>query len=902
MKNWFDIAVPHEDIRQGDFDEAVFAADLGDVVAGRGAVDYKDPYTFYKKTYLTYGLENLLGQVHKKLTTGQGPSVLELQTPFGGGKTHALVLTYHYLENGQRIENLLPDDVSLVEAGISAIVGTQLNPSEGVTSDDLTRRTLWGEMAYQLGGRDAYRAIERNDTDRISPGKADLRALLKAHQPFVLLFDEILEYVVRARGVSVGDTSLAAQTLAFFQELTEAVASLDRGLMIVTLPSSELEDFGDAEQRNLAQLEKIFQRIETIVTPVQGEEVYSIIRRRLFEPIADEAAVREIADTYVQKYQRHKDELPPKARDIDYRRKLELAYPFHPDVIDILYEKWGTFSTFQRTRGVLRLLANVIEDLYQREQNLDLILPGDVNLGRPEVRQEFISHIGPEYESIIGSDIAGVEAKAQNLDHANRDWKHLAERISTAVFLHSFSADDADRGISLPYIKLAVIRPRTIPSLVTEVLQKLANEELWYLHPRGERYYFSNIPNLIRMIRDKKELTDPRHVRSELERRIRRELGTRFRCYLWPASSEALPDNRELKLAVLDPQATPSLQTLVSWIDRRGESFRVYKNTLFFAIPDAGRHARFEDEIREYLALHEIQEEIERDERAGMHEKRAEVDRRIRDLEDEFPIRVRELYRTAAAPMVGGDLERIDLGQPTVGRENLDSWYWQELTEESRSKIMVRPPSARMLSAKFLSNSDTVSLDVLLEQFYKDPGLQVPGDPTVLAQAISQAVQDGTLGLGSGSADDIAPTSVKFNESILPSAIQFHEDVFLLTPERAKALKQDATVVEPEPPQPGPGPEPKPGPEPRPGPPPPPQPDERVKRLTLRASGISSGRLADLSRGVFLPLSREIGEFTFTIEVDVSSADGISKRVIEQQVLETLRQLGAQFDTNLDEL
>ncbi|MFQ5593407.1 MAG: hypothetical protein ACE5HA_04595, partial [Anaerolineae bacterium] len=153
MKNWFDIAVPHEDIRKGDFDEAVFAADLGDVVAGRAAADYNNPYTFYKKTYLTYGLENLLQQVHKKLTTGQGPSVLELQTPFGGGKTHALVLVYHYLANGQRIENLLPDDVSLVEADVSAIVGTQINPSKGVTSDGLTRRTYGARWPFSLAGR-----------------------------------------------------------------------------------------------------------------------------------------------------------------------------------------------------------------------------------------------------------------------------------------------------------------------------------------------------------------------------------------------------------------------------------------------------------------------------------------------------------------------------------------------------------------------------------------------------------------------------------------------------------------------------------------------------------------------------------------------------------------------------
>ncbi|MFQ5793903.1 MAG: DUF499 domain-containing protein [Candidatus Bipolaricaulia bacterium] len=523
MKNWFDIAIPHEDIRSGGFDEAVFAADLGDVVAGRAAPDYNDPYTFFKKTYLTYGLQSLLRQVHEKLTSSRGPSVVELQTPFGGGK-------------------------------------------------------------------EAYQTIEQNDQNRIAPGKENLRALLEEHQPFVLLFDEILEYVVRSHGISVGDSSLASQTLAFFQELTEAVASLERGLMIVTLPSSELEDFGDTQQRNLAQLEKIFGRLESIETPVQGEEVYSIIRRRLFEPIVDETAMREVVDAYIQKYQQHKDELPPKAREADYRRKLELAYPFHSDVIDILYEKWGTFSSFQRTRGVLRFLANVIEDLYQREQNLDLILPGDLNLGRPSIRQEFINHIGPEYESIIGSDIAGVEAKSQALDRENRGWKHLAERIATAVFVHSFAADEAEEGTSLPYIKLAVLRPETIPSLVTEVLQKQANE-LWYLNTKGDRYYLSSVPNLNRMVIDKKQLVSAASVRSELERRVKRELGTKLRCYLWPQASDALPDNRELKLAVLDPESSPDLSELKHWVERR-----------------------------------------------------------IRDLDEAFPQRMRELYRTLAVP------------------------------------------------------------------------------------------------------------------------------------------------------------------------------------------------------------------------------------------------------------
>lgn len=890
MKNWFDIIRPHEDIRKGDFDEAVFAADLGDVVAERAAHDYNDPYTFYKKTYITDGLERLLHQVHDKLSAGKGASVLELKTPFGGGKTHALVLVYHYLVNAQRIKELLPEGLGLISPAYSAIVGTQLNPSEGEKSDGVHRRTIWGEMAYQLGGTDAFSELEGNDKKRVAPGKAALLKLLEPRQPFVLLFDEILEYVVKARGVDYADTSLGAQTLAFFNELTEVVASLERGLMLVTLPSSLLEDFGDTHQHNLAQLDKIFGRLESIVTPVHGEEVYSIIRRRLFEDMDKDAEMREVVDGYIRRYQELKDELPDKAKGADYREKLERSYPFHPDLIDILYEKWGTFSTFQRTRGVLRLLANVVEDLYAQETNLDLILPGDVNLDHPSVRHEFLKHIGPEYEGIIGSDIAGVEAKSQALDRANRDWKHLAERNTTAIFLHSFSPDEGEKGVRLPYIKLAVLRPETESSLITEVLLKQTNE-LWYLNSRGDRYYFSNVPNLNRMILDKKELV-ANGAPGELRRRVQAELGTRMRCFLWPIGSEEIPDNRDIKLVVLDPRRSWDLHDLEKWVDRKGDNFRVNKNTLFFAIADTGRYARFEDQIKEYLALEEILEEIQNDERPGMVEKVGEVKHRIKDLQDIFPLRVREVYRTAAVPMAGGNLERVDLGQPAVGKENLDSWYWNELSEDARQKIMTLAPSARLLQAKFLAEVEMVNLDVLLEQFYKNPGLQVPASPEVIASAVARAVDEGSLGIGSGDRGDINPQSVRFEEFITPEAVHFGEDQFLLSAQVARQLKGQASVPKPPPP-----PIPPPGPGPvGPGPGRPSQSDEIVKQVEIHATKIRSSRIADLHRGVLQPLNKAFGDFEFGIEISLQSSEGISKRVLEQQVYETLRQLGAEFD------
>ncbi|WP_263789501.1 ATP-binding protein [Salinibacter sp.] len=913
MPNWYNVATPHADIRNGDFDESVFAAKLGDVVDGVAPPDYNDPYVFYKKTYLTAGLEKLLLRVYKKLDQGRGPGVVQLQTPFGGGKTHALILTYHYLSNGERVEELLPEDVGLLSPNISAIVGTDANPSEGFRDGDVHRQTLWGEIAYQLGGEQAYAKIRGNDEDRISPGRKDIRDLLQDLQPFTILLDEVLEYIVRAKGIEVGDTTLGAETLSFCQELTEAVSGIENGLLLATLPSSEQEDFGDVKAGNLAKLEKIFKRLEAIYTPVKGEEVYSIIRRRLFEE-PEEAEVRSIVDDYVQKYQEHEKNLPGKATSADFREKMELAYPFHPEVIDILYEKWSTFASFQRTRGALRLLARVAEDLYNREKSIDLILPGDINLEEPPIRQEFLSHIGNEYEGVIASDVAGSNAKSMRLDQENKSWNHLAQRNAASIFLHSFAADEGERGIDLPFVKLDVARPDTTFPLITEVLNE-QEQELWYLNTRnGQEYYFSNVPNLNRMVVDKKGQIQSSDVRSKLESLIRGELGTRMRTYLWPSSGDKLPDNEELKLAVLDPSENYTEQELRRWVNRSGESYRSYKNTIFFAQADEDRYGRIQDDIKDFLALQDILNGIRQGKHSGLEEKENEVQRRLENIKGEFSQKIRDLYHLALVPVMNGDsLEEIDFGQSATGRENLDSWFRKKLASTKHSKILERPPSANLINKKFLVNSDTIELQAILDQFYKDPNLPALDQADLIAETVANGVQDGSFGLARREDGELKPTSVCINEPLTPSQVNFREEGWVLvTDEKAAELQSQ---VQPEPAgdeaeeedsQPT-GSTPS-GVGTSDGSPSPssggtsggsssgsPKEEEEslIHRFSLRASDIPTRKLTDLNRGVLMPITRDVGEFTFTIEFEVESGDGISERKIEQQVMETLRQLGA---------
>lgn len=884
MENWFDIVEPHSDIIEGDFDESVFAAKLDAVVSGEAPPDYSDPYVFFRKTYFTRGITSLLRKVHRKLTEGKGSGVIEIKTPFGGGKTHALISIYHYIKNGDKVKSLLPEGLSSVDAGIAVIVGLALNPLEGRKVDSLEIKTLWGEIAYQLAGREGYSQFEKNDKEMIAPGKEKLINFLKEQQPFILLFDEILEYIVRAKGVHYRDTNLATQTYAFLQELTEAVSSLERGMMIVTLPSSVIEDPSEKPGEALRRLEKIFGRVESIETPVKDEEIYSIITRRLFQRTIDEGKKQKVIHEYFSLYQQNKDELPQKVRDPGFKKKMELSYPFHPDVIDILNEKWGTFTSFQRTRGVLRLLANVVEDLYRREKNIDIILPSDINLDNPAIRMEFLSHIGSEYEGVIASDIAGHDAKAQAMDTENKSWKHLAERISTAIFFHSFSAKGSEEGIDLPYIKLATLHLDTLPSMVTEVLHKLSST-LWYLNEKNGRYYFSKIPNLNRMILDKKELFNDSY-QEELKEIVKREAGKAFNVYIWPRSSMDIPDNKEIKLVIMHPDFKEG--DVDSWIEKKGDNFRIYKNTLIFAFSDPSAFATLREDIKTYLALKEIKKEIESGKNEPLKEKLPEVRERIKRIERDFSYHLRRVYHILR---VGDDV--IDLGQPSVGKETLSGWYKSELEYRDR---LVKSLHYRVIINKFMKE-DKVLTKALLEQFYKDKSLVMLSSEEVLKQAIRQGVADGAFCLAVVEDGEIIEDTFKFNTSISLGEITFDKNEYIIPKDEClkfqQKLKEEETEIA--------------------------QPYEekssqktgrigvfreeesettveveKYRRVFLRIEGIPPSKIADLNRGVFMPISQEVGEFKLKIEIDIMDDEGISKSTINN-VINTIYDIGAKI-------
>jgi predicted AAA+ superfamily ATPase len=448
MKPWYEVISPHPDIRAGRFDESVFAADLSDVVADRGPLEYRDAELFFRKTYPTQGLVKLLSAIASRLSgKGGGEAVIQIQTPLGGGKTHSLIALYHLFKNPQA--ESAAELISKVRerAGLDAIPTARVVTFVGTAADPLGK-TPWGELAEQLGN---YALLEEHDRKRRAPGK-DLLHQLLAGAPTLLLMDEVDEYAVKAK-------DFHEQVIAFFQELTETVKVLPQCALVVTLPSSS--PYGEEGQRALYQLQQVLGRVEAIYTPVEGEEVYEIIRRRLFEGTPDPSEVRKVADSYWEMYRRLGDDVPREVRETAYRDKLRKAYPFHPEMIDLLLERWSTYSRFHRTRGVLRFLAEVVADLYNtRQHSVPLIQPAHINLANPKIREELLKHIGNEYTGVIAADIADGNAKAQTIDRemgSEYASFRVASGLATAIFFGSFSGGER-RGLGIQRLRLALLR------------------------------------------------------------------------------------------------------------------------------------------------------------------------------------------------------------------------------------------------------------------------------------------------------------------------------------------------------------------------------------------------------------------------------------------------------------
>jgi len=858
MRPFITIATPHEDILKDKLTMDIFAADLWQVYKGEAPAEYQDPTEFFKKTYLTKGIARLIDIVKQSLEGKGGDHVIQLQTSFGGGKTHSLIALYHKAKTE-------------FKSNVVVLTGTAFDPRD---------TTLWEEIERQLTGE--VKLLK----GQIAPGKEKLKTLLEKFQPLLILMDEISEYTTRADGVKVGNTTLGAQTIAFMQELTETLATLPKAVLVFTLPTSLLEHYDENAERRFQQLQKVVGRMEKIFTPVEYEEVAHVIKRRLFSYI-DENLAEEVTQEFID-YAEKEGFLP--TDKIEYRERFKASYPFQPEVIDVLYKRWGSFPTFQRTRGVLRLLGLVVQSL--KESQKPFIRLGDFDLANEQIKKELIKHIGSEFDSVIDADITSPDSGAKRVDKSLRSYTpyKFGTKVAITIFMYSFSGGH-EKGVTQKEIKLSCAEPGIQSAIIVEAINKL-KDELFYLSDSESLLYFMNEPNLNHILLHKIDAISNNKI-EEVEKELLHESFKKseyFEIYIWPNQSRDIPDTEKLKLIVLKDANQKMIE---EFIEKYGDRPRIYRNSLAFLCPLESERGPFERILREKIAW----QEIEKDKTLKLsHDQKEKVKNKINETEKHAKEKLRFVYCIIYLPQKN-EPERVDLGYPTFGiKRGIDEEIYSRLKDDGK---IVEKLTAYYLKDKYLREKAYVETRNILDSFYKIPGEIRIRNKNVLVNAIKEGVRQGIFRLGY--LENGEPICKHINTDIEP---YFEEKEIIVNPELCVEKKKEEVsrkttenilsqptmstsykfeekeeeIIERAPIQPS---------------------LPKLKRLYLKLDGIVPGILSNIVKAIINPLGDKFEDINIKIEISAENGEML-KSEYEDKIKEAIKQLGLKVEEKID--
>jgi uncharacterized protein len=630
LKPWREIAIPHEDVLKGTFQQAEFAADISRVHQGTATPEYQDATLFFQRTFITEGMRLLLDSVVKRLSAKGGDPVVQLQTAFGGGKTHTLLAVYHLAKGETPASKLQGIPPILDAAKISELPKARVAVLDGVDLLDLaskprkhgktTVKTLWGELAWQLGGDDAFALVKEADENGTAPGKTVLAELLAGSAPCIILMDELVRYVSQYEEGKILSGGTYDTQLSFIQALTEALKAVPTAILLASLPYSDREAGSQQGVKALRALEHYFGRVQALWKPVATEESFEIVRRRLFSTISDRLAAEEVCRAYADYYASNAGDLPPETQEGSYLERLKHAYPIHPEVFDRLYEDWSSLDSFQRTRGVLKLMAKVIHRLWTSGNNDLLIQPGSLPLFDVDTRNEVIYYLPPGWDPVLERDIDGERAATTEIDNSKPLFGsiHACRRLARAVFLGSAPDSGAvggakhHRGIELERVLLGCAQPGQVIGHYRDGMRALV-DKLQYINSASNRFWFDTRPNLRREMEDRKRRFDLREdVYPFIKEKLRFSGGVFDGVHLFTSSSD-VPDDFQLRLVVLPPEATFSkgaqsmaLDAASAILKNRGESLRQRQNRLVFIAPDTDNITRLKDQVTSALAWKSI--------------------------------------------------------------------------------------------------------------------------------------------------------------------------------------------------------------------------------------------------------------------------------------------------------
>ena len=539
LPSLYDACTPRDDILAGKIIESDFAADLAKVIKGEAPADYQDPVKFFANTHPTRGLKNLLENIcHRLRGDGQNvASIFRLDTNYGGGKTHSLIALYHATQGMAGVSNVAefisPDLLPTEVVKVAAFDGDIADPTNGrIMDESIKAHTPWGEIAYQLKGKEGYALVQKSDEQGIAPGAETLQRLFSG-SPTLILIDELAVYLRKHDKKTILDA--ANQLSAFLSSLFRAVSGADRTALVFTLAIGKDKKGIDAYsneneliQKAMSEAASIVARTSTLLDPTEEDETVKILRRRLFSQI-DEQEAEKIIQRYTELWHEAKEYLPDVINAQSYIDNFRNGFPLHPELMETLTEKTATLANFQRVRGMLRLLARAVSDLWQKKPSGTYAVHlWHINPGISAIRQEFLTKLEQgSFTAALKADVAASEEDANNPSLAEEldasKYKGLSpytQAVARTIFIHSLAFNEDLKGISPQDLRLSILSPAMNISYIDMAKRDFVNESSYLAESPGRPIHFQTEANLNQIIRQAEKKISPDDVRTNINAAI----------------------------------------------------------------------------------------------------------------------------------------------------------------------------------------------------------------------------------------------------------------------------------------------------------------------------------------------------------------------------------------------
>jgi hypothetical protein len=812
LKPWYKVVSPREDLRTGKpLDASEFAVHLDQVRDGHARMDYQDPERFFERTYLTKNLISFSAEVLRRLSgiTTETSAVFGLTTQFGGGKTHFLTLLYHLAKAGAAADRWFgvsrilerADLPSVQEAAVAVFVGTEFDSIVGRGGDDGTplRKTPWGEIAYQLGGEAALAVLKEHEERFIEPKGDVIRKFLPKDRPVLILMDEIINYVSTYRSLGYHN-----KLYNFIQSLSETARGQQNVVLVVSLPKSDIsytaEDTADQQR-----FEHMLNRLGKAVVMSADTETSEIIRRRLFEwdlraltvdgrvPLTQEA--KETCRAHADWVLDHRSQLPG---DFPFERAqeaFEATYPFHPSVFSVFERKWQALPRFQRTRGVLRLLAlwvsRAYQDGYKGAQRDPLISLGSAPFDDSIFRAAVFEELGEQkLEAAVTTDICGKkDSHAIRLDEEAVETireARLHRKIATGIFFESNGGQM--RGVAtVPEIRFAVSDPSLDIGNVETVLESLRGPNgCYYLVTEGNAYRFGISPNLNKLWSDRRATVQANliedAVRDEIEKVFK--TGSGIERVFFPEESIQIADRPALRMLILAPEHHMKREDTLPWIDKMtrevGSSNRTFKSALIWIVPDSDR--ALSENARQLLAWKMIDDEY----RQGLL---SLDDLQKRQLSDSIAKSKRDLHESVwrqyhSLVLLDSDNDLRVTSFPYLHSSAAENLVGLILTQLRQSDEIVEGISPNFLLRNWVSTPEW-STKAIRDAFFASPKFPRLVNAEAVKDTIARGVSSGLLAYVGKNGDHRYEPFI-YNQAFSAFDVEISDDVFVISRDTAE--------------------------------------------------------------------------------------------------------------------